>query len=61
MSRYSALPMDFADATLVHLANRERISTVFTTDNRHFQTYRINGGRHFRVIPRRPAANGNPA
>jgi predicted nucleic acid-binding protein len=52
MSRYSDLPMDFADATLVHLANMERISTVFTTDNRRFQTYRMNGGLRFRVIPR---------
>ena len=51
MSRYSDLPMDFADATLVHLANRERISTVFTTDHRDFQTYRMNGGRRFRVLP----------
>jgi predicted nucleic acid-binding protein len=56
MSRYSDLPMDFADATLVHLANREKISTVFTTDHRDFKTYRMNGGRRFRVLPPAPAS-----
>ena len=30
MSRYWDRPMDFADATLVHLAHREALSTVFT-------------------------------
>ncbi|MGH7485850.1 MAG: type II toxin-antitoxin system VapC family toxin, partial [bacterium] len=30
MSRYWDRPMDFADATLVHLAKRESLSTIFT-------------------------------
>ncbi len=55
MSRYSDRPMDFADATLVHLAKREAISTVFTADHADFETYRIDGRRRFRVLPaRRP-------
>jgi predicted nucleic acid-binding protein len=57
MSRYSDRPMDFADATLVHLANRERISTVFTIDHRDFQTYRMDGGRRFRVLPPPPVSS----
>jgi len=51
MSRYWDRPMDFADATLVYLAHREALSTVFTVDHADFETYRINGQRRFRVLP----------
>jgi len=55
MSRYWDRPMDFADATLVHLAKRESLATVFTVDHSDFETYRIDGRRKFRVVPvRRP-------
>jgi uncharacterized protein len=51
MSRYWNRPMDFADATLVHLAKRESISTIFTVDRADFETYRIDGRRRFRIVP----------
>jgi hypothetical protein len=51
MSRYRDRPMDFADATLVHLAGRESLSTIFTVDHANFETYRIAGRRKFRVLP----------
>ncbi len=51
MSRYSDCPMDFADATLVHLAQRESLSTIFTVDHADFSTYRIDSRRRFRVVP----------
>jgi predicted nucleic acid-binding protein len=51
MARYWGRPMDFADATLVHLAKRERLSTVLTVDRSDFETYRIEGRRRFRVLP----------
>jgi predicted nucleic acid-binding protein len=51
MSRYADCPMDFADATLVYLANREGLSTIFTVDHADFETYRIDGRRRFRVLP----------
>ena len=51
MSRYADRPMDFADATLVYLAKRERAVTIFTVDHADFSTYRIEGTRRFRVIP----------
>jgi uncharacterized protein len=51
MSRYWDPPMDFADATLVYLAKRETLSTVFTVDHADFETYRIEGRRRFRIIP----------
>jgi uncharacterized protein len=51
MSRYADRPMDFADATLVHLANRESIQTILTVDHTDFSVYRIAGKRPFRILP----------
>jgi predicted nucleic acid-binding protein len=51
MARYWDRPMDFADATLVYLAKRESLFTVFTVDHADFETYRIDGRRKFRVVP----------
>lgn len=53
MKRYADRPMDFADATLVRLAQREGLATVFTVDRDDFETYRIDGRRRFRVVPAR--------
>jgi predicted nucleic acid-binding protein len=53
MKRYADRPMDFADATLVLLARRERLNTVFTVDHDDFETYRIDGRKRFRIIPGR--------
>jgi uncharacterized protein len=53
MRRYADRPMDFADATLVRLAERERLSTIFTIDHGDFETYRIEGRRRFRIVPGR--------
>ena len=55
MARYADRPMDFADATLVHLAERESLTTVFTIDHDDFETYRIGGRRRFRIVPPRPS------
>ncbi len=53
MLKYADRPMDFADATLVHLAQREGLSLVFTIDHDDFETYRIDGRRPFRIVPDR--------
>lgn len=53
MRRYRDRPMDFADATLVHLARRESLTTIFTVDHNDFETYRIEGRRRFRIAPGR--------
>jgi predicted nucleic acid-binding protein len=53
MERYRDRPMDFADATLVHLARREQLVTIFTVDHNDFETYRIEGKRRFRILPER--------
>ena len=51
MHRYHDRPMDFADATLVRLAERESLTTILTVDVSDFQTYRIGGRRRFRILP----------
>lgn len=51
MEEYADTPMDFADATLVHLATRDRLSTIFTVDRDDFETYRIRGRTRFRILP----------
>jgi predicted nucleic acid-binding protein len=53
MRKYRDRPMDFADATLVHLAQRESISTIFTVDRGDFEIYRIGGRKRFRIVPAR--------
>ena len=53
MIKYRDRPMDFADATLVRLAERERLSTVFTVDHDDFETYRIGARSTFRIMPPR--------
>ncbi|HEV2356394.1 MAG TPA: PIN domain-containing protein [bacterium] len=49
--KYRELPMDLADATLVRLAERERIRQVFTLDRRDFEIYRIGRQETFTIIP----------
>ena len=51
MERYHDRPMDFAEATLVRLAQREGLSTVFSIDHDGFETYSIQGRKRFRVVP----------
>jgi hypothetical protein len=53
MAQYTDRPMDFADATLVHLASRERLSTILTVDHDDFETYRLPGRKKFTIFPRR--------
>lgn len=53
MHDYSDRPMDFADATLVQLAARERLSVILTIDHDDFETYRLPGGKRFTILPRR--------
>jgi uncharacterized protein len=44
--KYSNIPMDFADATLVIVAREMTINKVFTVDD-DFLIYRIFGKKHF--------------
>jgi predicted nucleic acid-binding protein len=51
MERYSNVPMDFADATLVALGEELDTDAVFTLDRRGFSTYRLNQRKPFRLVP----------
>jgi predicted nucleic acid-binding protein len=51
VGQYSDLPMDYADATLVVLAEELGTNLVFTTDRRDFGVYRTRTRRSFEVLP----------
>jgi predicted nucleic acid-binding protein len=51
LDEYVDLPMDYADATLVVLAEEIGTDLVFTTDRRDFGVYRIKGRKRFRIMP----------
>jgi len=47
MRKYLSTPMDFADATLVLLAQKLQVYKICTLDRRGFTTYRTPAGKHF--------------
>jgi predicted nucleic acid-binding protein len=49
MAKYADLPMDYADAVLVHLATAGQITRIWTYDRRDFSVYRVRG-RRLRMI-----------
>ena len=51
IEQYRDLPMDYADATLVALAEDIGTNLIFTTDHRDFSVYRIGGRQEFTLVP----------
>jgi hypothetical protein len=51
MEKYHDLPMDYADATLVALAEESETDHVFTLDRKGFSTYRLRSRKSFRLVP----------
>ena len=49
LEKYRDLPADFADVSLVALANRRGVSRVASVD-REFAIYRLSGKRHFENV-----------
>lgn len=49
MQKYRDLPMDFADAALVRVAEREGLNAILTLDA-HFQIYRLPGRARFKLL-----------
>ena len=51
LAKYRALGLQLADASLLRLANREGIETIFTLDRRDFGVVRLANGKRLRLIP----------
>lgn len=51
IGRYANLPCDYADATLIALAERTGTVAVATIDQRDFSVYRVRGRKRFRILP----------
>ena len=49
--RYSDREPQLADASLIYLAERDGIDTVFTLDRRDFSVYRLSGNRALNIVP----------
>jgi predicted nucleic acid-binding protein len=54
MRRYADICIHLADAALIHLAEREGVRTVFTSDRRDFSIVRLKGRQALRLIPDLP-------
>lgn len=51
IAKYRDLPMDYADASLVALAEELGTANVFTIDRNDFGVYRISGRKRFVLLP----------
>lgn len=50
LERYASLPCDYADATLIALAEKTGVAAIATIDQRDFSVYRIRGRKRFRIL-----------
>ncbi len=50
IEKYADTPMDFADATLVLLAEGLNVHEILTLDRRGFATYRTRQRRHLQLV-----------
>jgi hypothetical protein len=50
IAQYASLPCDYADASLIALAERTGVSAIATIDQRDFSVYRIRGRRRFTIL-----------
>jgi uncharacterized protein len=50
VARYASLPCDYADASLIALAEDAGVAAIATVDQRDFSVYRIKGRKRFRIL-----------
>jgi uncharacterized protein len=50
LERFSDLQMDYADATLVVLGERQKVNRIATIDVNDFTAYRSSSGKSFRLV-----------
>jgi predicted nucleic acid-binding protein len=51
LNKYANLPMDYADASLVALAEELGTTLIFTTDRTDFSVYRLKDRKPFHILP----------
>lgn len=51
MEQYRSIRAQVADASLVYVAEKEKIDTIFTLDRRDFSVYRTTKNRALNVVP----------
>jgi predicted nucleic acid-binding protein len=51
LKKYESIRPQLANATLIYLAQRDEIDTIFTLDRRDFSVYRSAQKRPFRILP----------
>ena len=52
ISKYADLPCDYADASLIWLADKTGVRQIATIDQSDFSVYRVRGRRAFRILMR---------
>jgi predicted nucleic acid-binding protein len=57
MEKYADTPMDYADATLVLLAERLGVFEILTLDRRGFSAYRSSRGKRFSLLLDQPGSH----
>lgn len=50
IAQYASLPCDYADASLIALAERTGVTAIATIDQRDFTVYRVGGRKRFRIV-----------
>jgi uncharacterized protein len=58
MAKYRDLPMDLADACLVHVAERDGYRRILTVDHTDFEVYRLSGRERFTILGSGPKTRG---
>jgi uncharacterized protein len=50
ITQYASLRCDYADASLIALAERTGVTAIATVDQRDFSVYRLRGRKRFRIV-----------
>jgi hypothetical protein len=50
ITQYANLPCDYADGSLIALAERTGVTAIATIDQRDFSVYRLRGRRRFTIL-----------
>lgn len=51
MQQYRSILAQLADASLMYVAEKEKIDTIFTLDRRDFSVYRTSKNRSLKIVP----------